>query len=183
MNAKSLGLLPWLIFFFVALIAIPICISFDWLALAKFIGFAVTISLVVVLRIWLHRLGKLGKRSRIALNSNDLFELKRVIPALQHLSSSDQIAFQHRIGMLMSQVTVKQDASLKVLDASPKYLAMIGATLFFLNRHEVTDHLVFTLKEHHSLQFSENHLTSSLDSAVASLSSCTAETLLRALAV
>lgn len=182
MNAKSLGLLPWLIFFFVALIAIPICISFDWLALAKFIGFAVTVSLVVVLRIWLHRLGKLGKPSRIALNSNDLFELKRIIPALQHIPSSDQIAFQHRIGMLMSQVTVQQDASLGVLDATPKYLAMLGATLFFLNGHEATDNLLFTVKEHHSLQFSENQLTSSLDSAVVSLSTCNAETLLRVLA-
>ena len=183
MSAKSFGVVPWLSFFFVALVSIPVCISFDWLALAKFIGFAVTISLVVVLRIWLHRLGKLGKPSRIALNSNDLFELKRIIPALQHIPSSDQIAFQHRIGMLMSQVTVQQDPSLGALDATPKYLAMIGATLFFLNGREVTDNLLFTLKEHHSLQFSENQLTSSLDSALDSLSSCAAETLLSALAV
>jgi hypothetical protein len=183
MSAKSFGVVPWLSFFFVALVSIPVCISFDWLALAKFIGFAVTVSLVVVLRIWLHRLGKLGKPSRIALNSNDLFELKRIIPALQHIPSSDQIAFQHRIGMLMSQVTVQQDPSLGALDATPKYLAMIGATLFFLNGREVTDNLLFTLKEHHYLQFSENQLTSSLDSALDSLSSCTAETLLSALAV
>jgi hypothetical protein len=83
----------------------------------------------------------------------------------------------------MSQVTVQQDPSLGALDATPKYLAMIGATLFFLNGREVTDNLLFTLKEHHYLQFSENQLTSSLDSALDSLSSCTAETLLSALAV
>ena len=83
MSSKSLGLVPWLIFFFIALVSIPICIGFDLLSLAKFIGFAVTASLVVVLRIWLHRLGKLGKPSRVALNSNDLFELKRIIPALK----------------------------------------------------------------------------------------------------
>jgi hypothetical protein len=82
----------------------------------------------------------------------------------------------------MSQVTVQQDASLGVLDATPKYLAMLGATLFFLNGHEATDNLLFTVKEHHSLQFSENQLTSSLDSAVVSLSTCNAETLLRVLA-
>lgn len=182
MSAKSFGLVPWLSFFFVALVSIPVCISFDWFALAKFIGFAVTVSLVVVLRIWLHRLGKLGKPSRVALNSNDLFDLKRIIPALKDMPPSDQIAFQHRIGLLMSQVTVQQDASLGALDASPKYLAMIGATLFLLNGQNTEGNLLFSLNTEQALQFSANQLTGSLESAVANLSSCTAETLTKALA-
>ena len=182
MSSKSLRLVPWLIFFFIALVSIPICIGFDLLSLAKFIGFAVTASLVVVLRIWLHRLGKLGKPSRVALNSNDLFELKRIIPALKDIPSSDQIAFQHRIGLLMSQVTVQQDASLGTLDASPKYLAMVGATLFLLNGQKAEGNLLFSLNTEQAMQFSENQLTGSLESAVANLSSCNAETLTKALA-
>ena len=97
MNQKSFGFIPWLVFFFVALVSIPFFIWFDFLGIAKFVGIAVTVILVVVLRIWLYRLGKLGKAPRVSLNSNDVYELNRFMPALAALPITEQRAFQHRL--------------------------------------------------------------------------------------
>jgi hypothetical protein len=59
---------------------------------------------------------------------------------------------------------------------------MIGATFFLLNGQKAEGNLLFSLNTEQELQFSETQLTGSLESAVANLSRCNAETLTKALA-
>lgn len=182
MNQKSFGFIPWLVFFFVALVSIPFFIWFDFLGIAKFVGIAVTVSLVVVLRIWLYRLGKLGKAPRVSLNANDVYELNRFMPALSALPITEQRAFQHRIGLLMSQITVQHEASVSSINTSPKVLAMVGASLFLMNGLEKQQELTFLLSENTTLQINDNQLSISLEAAMDVLSSLSTEQILLALA-
>jgi hypothetical protein len=182
MNQKSFGFIPWLIFFFLALISIPFFIWFDLLGAAKFVGIAVTVSLVIVLRIWLYRLGKLGKPPRVSLNANDVFELKRLIPALDSISAAEQLAFQHRIGLLMSKITVQQEVSLSPINSSPKSLAMLGATLFLLNGLETQEELIFVLGENTTLKLTDNQLFISLEGAIEIISGYTPDQIVLAIA-
>ena len=182
MNQKSFGFIPWLVFFFVALVSIPFFIWFDFLGIAKFVGIAVTVSLVIVLRIWLYRLGKLGKPSRVSLNANDVYELNRIVPALAALPLPEQRAFQHRIGLIMSYITVQHEASVSSINTSPKVLAMVGASLFLMNGLESRKELTFLLSEDTTLQLSDNQLSISLEAALDVLSSFSTEKILLALA-
>jgi hypothetical protein len=182
MNQKSFGFIPWLVFFFVALVSIPFFIWFDFLGIAKFVGIAVTLSLVVVLRIWLYRLGKLGKAPRVSLNANDVYELNRIVPALAALPLPEQRAFQHRIGLIMSHITVQHEASVSSINTSPKVLAMVGASLFLMNGLESRKELTFLLSEYTTLQVSDNQLSISLDAAMDVLSSLSIEQIALAIA-
>lgn len=182
MNQKSFGFIPWLVFFFVALVSIPFFIWFDFLGIAKFVGIAVTLSLVVVLRIWLYRLGKLGKAPRVSLNANDVYELNRIVPALAALPLPEQRAFQHRIGLIMSHITVQHEASVSSINTSPKVLAMVGASLFLMNGLESRKELTFLLSEYTTLQVSDNQLSISLDAAMDVLSSFSTERIALAIA-
>ena len=182
MNQKSFGFIPWLVFFFVALVSIPFFIWFDFLVIAKFVGIAVTVSLVVVLRIWLYRLGKLGKPSRISLNANDVYELNRFMPTLAALPMAEQRAFHHRIGLIMSQITVQHEASVSSLNTSPKSLAMLGAALFIMNGLETQQNFTFLLSENTTVQIKENQLSVSLEGALDLLKTYSTEQILLAIA-
>lgn len=175
MNLKSFGFIPWLIFFFIALVSIPFFIWFDFLGIAKLIGIAVTVSLVMVLRIWLYRLGKLGKPSRVSLNANDVYELNRFMPILASLPIAEQRAFHHRIGLIMSKVTVNQMDTFTEAQISPKSLAMLGASIFILNGLESKESLTFVLSANDKLEFRDNELTTSFEAAKKALLSSTAE--------
>lgn len=175
MNQKSFGFIPWLVFFFVALVSIPFFIWFDFLGIAKFVGIAVTVSLVIVLRIWLYRLGKLGKPSRVSLNANDVYELNRFMPTLAVLPIAEQRAFQHRIGLIMSRVTVNQLAAVSEAQISPKSLAMLGACIFILKGLESKESLTFVLSANDNLEIRDNELTTSFEEAKKALQSFTEE--------
>ena len=182
MNQKSFGFIPWLVFFFVALASIPFFIWFDFLGIAKFVGIAVTVSLVIVLRIWLYRLGKLGKPSRVSLNANDVYELNRFMPTLVALPIAEQRAFHHRIGLIMSRVTVNQLAAVSEAQISPKSLAMLGAALFIMNGLETQKDFTFLLSENTTLQIKENQLSISLEGALDLLKTYSTEQILHAIA-
>ena len=175
MNQKSFGFIPWLVFFFVALVSIPFFIWFDFLVIAKFVGIAVTVSLVMVLRIWLYRLGKLGKPSRISLNANDVYELNRFMPTLAALPIAEQRAFHHRIGLIMSKVTVNQLDVFTEAQISPKSLAMLGACIFILMGLESKESLTFVLSANDNLEIRDNELTTSFEEAKKALQSFTEE--------
>jgi hypothetical protein len=128
MKGSEFKFIPWLIFFFCALSSIPIWIYLELFWLAKIVGIAVTVVLIIVLRIWLFKLGKVAKPSRVALNTNDVFELKKMIPVLVKLSPNDQVSFQHRIGLIMGEVSLQNNDG-HVIISNPKHLAMAISAL------------------------------------------------------
>ena len=87
MNSNGFRFAPWLLGFFVALVAIPFLIYLQLFLVAKILGITVTVTLVVVLRIWLHQLKKQGPGERYSLTSNDVFELHSLVPAFKDLST------------------------------------------------------------------------------------------------
>lgn len=183
MNQKSFRFIPWLIFFFVSLISIPFLIWFDFVEIAKFVGIAVTISLVVVLRFWLFRLGKSGNAPRVVLNTNDVFELNQLIPALSSLPSKEQLAFHHRIGLIMSKVKVKQLDSVELIDTPPKSLAMIGSSLFLLKGLEAKEDLTFELSMNDNLDVMSNQVSISIEGARKLLAEFSEDQIVRSIAI
>ncbi|MFM7664400.1 MAG: hypothetical protein ACKO68_07715 [Bacteroidota bacterium] len=132
MNSKGFRFIPWLISFFVALVAIPCLIYLNQFLVAKILGITVTVTLVVVLRIWLHQLKKRGSAERYSLTSNDIFELHSLVPAFKELPTSDQLALQHRIGLIMGTLLIHNPDDLPV-ELSPKNLAICGSFYAFMN--------------------------------------------------
>lgn len=135
MRQDSFGFRSWLIVFFIALVTIPIFLYNELWLVAKLTGIAVTVTLVIVLRIWLFRLKKQHTTSRIELTSNDVFELKGFLPAYQSLTLADQKAFQHRLGLLMASVSIAQ-VEKATSTWHPKHLAMLAACFAFVRFKE-----------------------------------------------
>jgi hypothetical protein len=104
------------------------------------------------------------------------------MPALAALPLPEQRAFQHRIGLLMSRITVQHEASVSSINTSPKVLAMVGASLFLMNGLEKQQELTFLLSENTILQINGNQLSISLEAAMDVLSSLSTEQILLALA-
>ena len=102
MNSSAFRFVPWLLFFLLSLISISILIGLNQFFIAKIIGITVTVTLVIVLRIWLHRLKLSAQPERILLNANDVFELVRFMPSFSALSPADQKILKHRVGLQMS---------------------------------------------------------------------------------
>lgn len=131
MNSKGFRFTPWLLGFFMALLAIPCLIHFNLFLLAKVLGITVTVTLVVVLRIWLHQLKKRGPAERYSLTSNDVFELHSFVPAFKELPATDQLNLQHRIGLIMGSLLIHNPDNLPI-ELSPKDLAICGAFYAFM---------------------------------------------------
>ena len=125
MNPSAFRFIPWLLFFFLSLFSISILIGLNQLFIAKIIGFTVTITLVIVLRIWLHRLKLSAQPERINLNTNDVHELDRYMPLFSKLSPSDQKNFKHRVGLQMSLIHIENPEAINVSEFSPRILAML----------------------------------------------------------
>jgi hypothetical protein len=120
-----------LIVFFIALLTIPCLIYFELFLLAKIIGISITITLVVMLRIWLHQLKKQKPSERYAFTTNDVFELHSLIPAFKQLSAADQQALQHRLGLIMRSLLIHNPDDLPI-PWTPKTLAISGACFAFM---------------------------------------------------
>lgn len=131
MNSKGFRFTPWLLGFFISLVAIPCLIYLNQFFVAKILGITVTVTLVVVLRIWLHQLKKQGPAERYSLTTNDVFELQTLVPAFKALPSADQLALQHRIGLVMGTLIVHNPDNLPI-ELSPKNLAICGAFYAFM---------------------------------------------------
>jgi hypothetical protein len=104
------------------------------------------------------------------------------MPALAALPITEQRAFQHRIGLIMSHITVQHEASVSSINTSPKVLAMVGASLFLMNGLESQQELTFLLSENTTLQINDNQLSISLEAALDVLSSFSTEQILLAIA-
>jgi hypothetical protein len=126
MKPSAYRFVPWLLFFFLSLVSISFLIALNQLFIAKIIGFTVTITLVIVLRIWLHRLKLSAQPERINLNTNDVHELVRYMPLFSKLSPSDQKNFKHRVGLQMSLIHIENPEAINVSEFSPRILANAG---------------------------------------------------------
>jgi hypothetical protein len=125
MKPSAFRFVPWLLFFLLSLVSISILIGLNQFFIAKIIGFAVTITLVIVLRIWLHRLKLNAQPERILLNTNDVHELVRFMPLFSKLSPSDQKNLKHRVGLQMSLIQIENPEAIDVSEFSPRNLAML----------------------------------------------------------
>ena len=125
MKPSAYRFVPWLLFFFLSLVSISFLIALNQFFIAKIIGIAVTITLVVVLRIWLHQLKLNAKPERILLNANDVFELVRLMPSFSALSPADQKILKHRVGLQMSVLQIENPVPIDVSEFSPRILAML----------------------------------------------------------
>ena len=145
MRQSAFGFRNWLIGFFIALVTIPVLLYFELWVLAKLLGIAVTVTLVIVLRIWLFKLKKQHNTNRIELNSTDIFELRGFLPAYQSLTVADQKAFRHRLGMLMTSVNIIQEEN-ATSSLHPKHLAMLAACFAFVRFTQKAE-VNWTIKE------------------------------------
>lgn len=145
MISKGFRFTPWLVVFFVALVAIPCLIYLELYLIAKIVGITITVTLVVVLRVWLHQLKKQGPSERYALTANDVYELRHLIPAFKELSVEDQKALQHRIGLFMGVLLIQNPNDLPV-QLSSKNLAICGA-LFAFMQLDSTKEIVWIIQE------------------------------------
>ena len=125
MNSSAFRFVPWLLFFLLSLISISILIGLNQFFIAKIIGITVTVTLVIVLRIWLHRLKLIAQPERILLNANDVFELVRFMPSFSALSPADQKILKHRVGLQMSVLQIENPVPIDVSEFSPRILAML----------------------------------------------------------
>jgi len=108
--------------------------------------------------------------------------LNRFMPTLTVLPIAEQRAFHHRIGLIMSQITVQHEASVSSPITSPKSLAMLGAALFIMNGLETQQDFTFLLSENTTMQIKENQLSISLEGALDLLNTYSTEQILHAIA-
>ncbi|MGJ8661921.1 MAG: M90 family metallopeptidase [Bacteroidota bacterium] len=106
---KNKRFLPWIAFFFILLICVPLLVKNGNTAAAKLLGFIVVVGVSIALRIWRKQTKSLmAKKTRIALNLNDRFWLERHIPFYKSLKKSDRTIFEDRIGLFLAEVIVTE---------------------------------------------------------------------------
>ncbi|NBV08097.1 MAG: hypothetical protein EBS09_03190 [Flavobacteriia bacterium] len=133
-NSKpSFRFVPWLIFFFSALISIPVFILLDLVVIAKCVGILTTVILAVMIRFWLHLLRhRNNPKQRIALNQNDTFEILRMMPCFGEFSVSEKKDLLHRVGITLSTMEISDPGSYAQGKISSRNLAIaIGITTCF----------------------------------------------------
>lgn len=102
----------WLPLFAFLLLLIPISIGLDLIALAKITGVVVLVLLLVALRQWFAQARLNNHRlERVALTTNDLFLLKKMLPAFQQMSVSDQRILCDQLGLFLAEAQFKGEWS------------------------------------------------------------------------
>ncbi len=106
---KNKRFLPWIAFFFILLMCVPLLMKNGNVASAKLLGFIVVAGITIALWIWRKQTISLNeKKARIALNLNDKFWLERSIPFYRKLNKSDRIIFEDRIGLFLTEIVVTE---------------------------------------------------------------------------
>lgn len=110
MTAKRF--LPWVLFFMVLLISIPVMANSGYATMAKFLGFLTVLAITGALSIWRNQTRKIAeKKPRVKLNLNDRFWLKEHIPFYAKLGKKDKIVFEDRIGIFLSEIQISEIGS------------------------------------------------------------------------
>jgi|TARA_R110000737_G_scaffold117240_1_gene149937 Mlc titration factor MtfA (ptsG expression regulator) len=106
---KNKRFIPWILFFFILLVCVPLLIQNGQTGSAKLLGFIVVVGVSIALMIWRKQTKTLMKyKTRVALNANDRFWLERNIPFYKKLSKSDRVIFADRIGLFLAEVLVTE---------------------------------------------------------------------------
>lgn len=94
----------WLTVIFFTLFSIPVLVYFDLLALAKIFGVVTVVLTSIALRFWMNLAKhKTETVSRVPITKNDIFDLKRIFPYFNQLSSNEQIELQDKIALTLAR--------------------------------------------------------------------------------
>jgi Mlc titration factor MtfA (ptsG expression regulator) len=106
---KNKRFIPWIVFFFILLICVPLLIQNGQTGSAKLLGFIVVVGVTIALMVWRKQTKALMKhKNRVALNLNDRFWLERNIPFYKKLKKSDRKIFEDRIGLFLAEIIVTE---------------------------------------------------------------------------
>ena len=127
---RSSRFIFWIILFSILLSVIPVLFLTGNPVLGKIFGIVLTISLSVALWIWRQQTRKfIAYNQRIRLNTNDRFWLKNHVPFYLHLGAKDQVIFEDRLGLVLSNVTIL-DLDDAVVDRNDAIALSALATIF-----------------------------------------------------
>jgi hypothetical protein len=94
----------WLTVIFFTLFSIPVLVYFDLLTLAKISGVVTVVLTSIALRFWMNvAKHKTETVSRVPITKNDIFDLKRIFPYFNQLSSNEQIELQDKIALTLAR--------------------------------------------------------------------------------
>lgn len=94
----------WLTVIFFTLFSIPVLVYFDLLTLAKISGVVTVVLTSIALRFWMSvAKHKTESVSRVPITKNDIFDLKRIFPYFNQLSSNEQIELQDKIALTLAR--------------------------------------------------------------------------------
>lgn len=94
----------WLTVIFFTLFSIPVLVYFDLLTLAKIFGVVTVVLTSIALRFWMNvAKHKTETVSRVPITKNDIFDLKRIFPYFNQLSSNEQIELQDKIALTLAR--------------------------------------------------------------------------------
>ena len=94
----------WLTVIFFTLFSIPVLVYFDLLTLAKISGVLTVVLTPIALRFWMSVAKyKTESVSRVPITKNDIFDLKRIFPYFNQLSSNEQIELQDKIALTLAR--------------------------------------------------------------------------------
>ena len=104
----------WITVFLCLLSAIPICIVFDLVVVAKICGVILVVSILFAMKYWFAvSKNRNNIVPRVVLNKNDLFDLSRDFKSFSDLNEEDQRVVLNRIGLLLARAKfVNQDHEL-----------------------------------------------------------------------
>ena len=104
----------WITVFLCLLSAIPICIVFDLVVLAKICGVLLVVSILFAMKYWFAvAKNRNNIVPRVVLNKNDLFDLSRDFNSFSAMNQEDQTVTLNRIGLLLARAKfVNQDHGL-----------------------------------------------------------------------
>jgi len=94
----------WLTVIFFTLFSIPVFVYFDLFMLAKISGVVTVVLTSIALRFWMSvAKQKTEIISRVPITKNDIFDLKRIFPYFNKLSTNEQIELQDKIGAVLAR--------------------------------------------------------------------------------
>lgn len=133
-GVRSFHFNRWIIFFFSTLLSISLFIYWDLIIIAKIIGVITTCVLVIVIRYWLHLIKKKSPSNpRVHLNSNDRYELSKYIIWYGSLKPGNQKIIEHRIGVILSSITINTSCSLNQNQFSDRFSSILISLFLFLD--------------------------------------------------
>lgn len=107
----------WIVWFLIALCVIPICLTNGFIVVAKIIGVATVVTLVIALRIWLYRTKKeFNPIEQVKINTNDRFELKRAFTLYNSLTENERSIFESRLGLFLAKTQIYTSNDLSRVD-------------------------------------------------------------------